>query len=306
MSEARAAASEASQTRQSFDDKWHHHQELAFRQTTTEGSEIQSWILNRNGWKNVDECRAYLRAKRRILDAGCGNGRVTALLRSASDPRVTEIVGIDLVAADVAAENLKGSENVRILQGDLLGDLSALGRFDFVYCQEVLHHTANPQAAFNNLVKTLLAPGGEIAIYVYKMKAPIREFTDDYVRTRLSELSYEDAMQACREISALGRVLADVDVTVKLPGVDVLGIPPGEYGIQRLVYHFFCKCFWNRSMSDEENAAINFDWYHPQICKRYAVEEIRGWFAAAGLEVTQECIDPYGITMRGGARGATV
>ncbi len=30
----------------------------------------------------------------------------------------------------------------------------------------------------------LLAPGGELMFYVYRRKAPIREFTDDYVRER--------------------------------------------------------------------------------------------------------------------------
>ena len=52
-------------------------------------------------------------------------------------------------------------------------DLSSLGKFDFIYCQEVLHHTTNPFFAFKNLVN-LVAPEGEIAIYVYK-KRPQQE-----------------------------------------------------------------------------------------------------------------------------------
>ncbi len=52
---------------------------------------------------------------------------------------------------------------------DMLGDLAPLGEFDLIYCQEVLHHTADPAAAFRNLVGRL-RPGGELAIYVYRSR----------------------------------------------------------------------------------------------------------------------------------------
>ena len=137
-------------TARTFHDKWHRNKDLAFRQTVTEGSDIHDWILARNGWDGPEGLRAQLRGRRRILDAGCGNGRVTALLALHTEP-ASEILGIDLTAADVARENLAGVPNVAIRAGDLLGDLSELGSFDFIYCQEVLHHTGDPAGAFANL-----------------------------------------------------------------------------------------------------------------------------------------------------------
>jgi SAM-dependent methyltransferase len=198
----------------------------------------------------------------------------------------------------VARTNLEGAERVTIHELDLLGDLSQLGSFDFVYCQEVLHHTADPEAGLLNLAG-LLEHGGELAIYVYRRKAPVREFTDDYVRERLSALSYEDAMEQCRRIAELGRELSALGATVTVPDIEGLGIEAGEYDVQRLVYHFFMKCFWNDELDAEANAAINFDWYHPQLCSRHSLEECRDWFARAGLEVTWEHVDHYGITVRG-------
>jgi hypothetical protein len=59
------------------------------------------------------------------------------------------------------------------------------------------------------------------------------------------------------------------------------------------------KCFWNDELSFEENAVINYDWYHPQLATRHTVEEVRGWFASAGLDVVHEFVDEYGVTMRG-------
>jgi len=287
-------------TADSFRDKWKQNKRLAFEETLREGSDIFSWILQRNGFETAEGMMEYLRDKRRVLDAGCGNGRVTGLLRRYS-PVTTEIVAIDLVSSEIARENLEAfglSHRVSFSQKDLLGDLSDLGKFDFIYCQEVLHHTSDPERAFRNL-SSLLSKGGEIAIYVYKKKAPVREFVDDYLREKISGLRYEDAIRVCNQITELGRVLSEQKVRIRVPPIGALGIEEGEYDLQRFVYHFFMKCFWNPDLKFEENVAINYDWYHPQMASRYTIEEVWGWFGRAHLEVVHEKVDFYGITVRG-------
>ncbi len=293
---------EERQTASTFREKWSRNPDLAFRQTLDEDSEIFRWILGRNGFDGPEALTSFLAGKRRILDAGCGNGRVTALLRRYAPPEA-EIVAFDLTAADVARENLAGLDGVTVLEGDILGDLDELGSFDFIYCQEVLHHTGDPKGGLHNLTARL-APDGEIAIYVYRRKAPIREFADDYVRDQISELPYEEAMVQCRGIAALGSALAELEASVTVPEIEVLGIEAGEYDVQRLVYHHLLKCFWNADLDAEANAAINFDWYHPQLSTRHTLEECREWFGVAGLQVTWEHVDPYGITMRGASSSA--
>jgi SAM-dependent methyltransferase len=285
-------------TRATFADKWANSPRLVFDETSREGSDTFNWILGRNGFESPDHLRQYLSRVRRVLDAGCGNGRVTALLRRYSDPVRTEIIGIDLVSAAVARANLAGLANIRVEEGDLLGDLTGLGAFDFIYCQEVLHHTGDPAAAFHNLAARL-APGGEIAVYVYKKKAPVREFVDDYVRDHVAGLSYEEALAQCRQITELGRALSELQLSVTVPAVDVLEIPAGTYDIQRFFYHFFMKCFWNPALAPSENDVVNYDWYHPQDCTRHTPDEVRAWFHQAGLDVVHEHVDFYGITLRG-------
>lgn len=285
-------------TKTSFKDKWEQNSDLAFSETLREGSEIQNWILNRNGWKNREELKQFLLTKKTILDAGCGNGRVTALLRECA-PEQNTVTGLDLVAHEVASENLKKYKKLNILQADLLSDNSSLGKFDFIYCQEVLHHTNNPELGFKNLVENNLNAKGVIAIYVYRKKAPLREYTDDYVRHKIKGLSYEEAIKACDQITELGKVLSECGYKIKIPAVDVLKIEAGEYHLQRFIYHFFMKCFWSDNLSFKANSAINYDWYHPQNCERYEVEEIREWFKKNKLSVTHEFVDHYGITMHG-------
>ena len=82
------------QTATTFREKWTRNPDLAFRQTLDESSEIFRWILNRNGFETPVQLKAFLADKRRILDAGCGNGRVTALLRHYSPPEAEVVLSL--------------------------------------------------------------------------------------------------------------------------------------------------------------------------------------------------------------------
>ena len=109
------------QTLKSFKDKWEQNPTLAFEHTLEEGSELFNWILNRNGFEGKSELSSWLSKKTKILDAGCGNGRVTALLQAYS-MQSAEIVGIDLTSSEVAKSNLSGLDNISIHKKDLLED----------------------------------------------------------------------------------------------------------------------------------------------------------------------------------------
>ena len=49
----------------------------------------------------------------------------------------------------------------------------------------------------------------------------------------------------------------------------------------------------------EENNAINYDWYHPQLATRHTLEEVIGWFEENGLQITHKFVDHYGIIFWG-------
>jgi SAM-dependent methyltransferase len=146
------------------------------------------------------------------------------------------VVGID-INPEQARLNLSSAPRITVEEADLLGDLKPLGSFDFIYCQEVLHHTSDPFGAFQNLVN-ILAPGGEIAIYVYRRKEPTREWVDDYVRDKIADLDYPGALEQLTPVTELGRVLAEQEVEVDVPDVPILGIEGDKYDLQRFIYHF--------------------------------------------------------------------
>jgi 2-polyprenyl-3-methyl-5-hydroxy-6-metoxy-1,4-benzoquinol methylase len=186
-------------TAQIFGDKWEKNANAFYAETLREGSNTQRWIIGRDGFGSSADFKAHLADTKRILDAGCGNERVPALL-SMLAPELAKIVGIDLVGTDVARENFKNIPKTHFETRDLLDDLSELGNFDFIYCQEVLHHVTGPERTFRNLC-SLLASGGELAIYVCKQKPPVREFVDDYICDRIAAMSYDEAMAQCQQIT---------------------------------------------------------------------------------------------------------
>jgi SAM-dependent methyltransferase len=290
------ATADAEQTSRSFSDKWTKNPTLAISQTLDQSSIFQKWILERNGWSGASHLSDTLSSRTRILDAGCGNGRVTALLASLAPQ--AQVLGIDLVELAPARENTRSFPNASFKHASLRNPLSQLGKFDFIYCQEVLHHTGDAKASFNNLVE-ILEPSGEIAIYVYRRKAPAREFMDDLVREKIARLPYDEAMVVCRQITELGRRMSAVEQEIEIEDLDLLGIERGHYTPQRILYNFFLKCYWNPDLSFEENAVINYDWYHPSHCSRHTIDEVEGWFDDARLRITWRRQDLYGITMRG-------
>ena len=137
-------------------------------------------------------------------------------------------------------------------------------------------------------------------IYVYRRKAPTREFVDDFVRERIADLPPEEAWNLLRPLTRLGQALAELDATVEVPeDVELLGIPKGVYDVQRLVYWHFAKLFWNEALTFEENTHVNFDWYHPRFAHRHTEDEVRGWFADCGLEIIRLDVQEAGFTVRG-------
>jgi hypothetical protein len=146
----------------------------------------------------------------------------------------------------------------------------------------------------------LLASGGEIAFYVYRKKAPIREYADDYIRNFIQDIPPDKAWEMMEPLTKLGKALSDLKTEIDIvEDVPVLGIKAGRYDVQRLIYYTMFKCYWNDRLSFDENVCINFDWYHPRYAWRHTEEEVRKWISDAGLRLVHENIEESGITIRG-------
>jgi SAM-dependent methyltransferase len=170
-------------------------------------------------------------------------------------------------------------------------------QFDFVSSDQVIHHTPDARRAFATLAERVRS-GGHLAVYVYKVKAPLRELVDDWIRTRSTGMSAAECMELARDITELGRELSRTAATVRLErGVPLLGIAPGEHDVQRLIYWSFLKCFWSDDFSENLNVLVNFDWYHPPYASRHTEDELRGWCDECGLSIAHMDVSDSGLSV---------
>jgi 2-polyprenyl-3-methyl-5-hydroxy-6-metoxy-1,4-benzoquinol methylase len=95
-----------------------------------------------------------------VLDVGCGNGELLALLHEAF-PSVSTLVGVDL-SPDQVERNARRLAGMEFFAMDVQRD--AIDRtFDLVVCSEVIEHLDDPRAAVKNLAR-MVRPGGRLLV----------------------------------------------------------------------------------------------------------------------------------------------
>ncbi|WP_165253048.1 class I SAM-dependent methyltransferase [Paludisphaera soli] len=224
--------------------------------------EDRATFANRTGLKAGDLAGTL------VLDGGCGMGRYLRVA-AADVPRL--VVGLDLSEAVLAARDLtEGSPNVAIVRGDLLRLPVAEGSFDHIYSIGVLDHTPDPRAAFLGLAR-LLKPGGRIAIWIYERESPIVERIMDAHRAVSTRLPLGLLLRLCQATAPIGaikrRLMTSRRRLVERAGVALHALTIGV----------------SMHPDPEVRVCDTLDWYAPKYLSRHTVEEVRGWFAEAGL-----------------------
>jgi SAM-dependent methyltransferase len=203
-----------------------------------------------------------------VLDAGCGMGRY---LRIAAEAGARLVVGLDLSAAVTAARDLTaGLPGVALVRGDLLRPPLGPGRFDQIYALGVLDHTPDPRAAFLALAR-LLKPGGRIVVWVYPRERP----------------ALERIMRLQRAVSTrlpLGLLVALSHIFSPVGGLKRQLMASPHWLIARAAVALNVLTIGVSMHPDPEvRVCDTLDWYAPRYLSWHEPEEVRGWFAEAGL-----------------------
>lgn len=287
---------ESEQVKESYSSKWTMFEDVAF---SKRDMQFQfNWYISRYGFGDFEGLQKLIKSRSLILDAGCGVGRAVGWFSDFTDAH--DILGIDISdAIDIAYRRYGMRPNVHLIQADILRPPFRPEMFDYISCDQVIHHIKNPEEAFNRLV-TLLANGGQLAVYAYKKKGPIREFCDDYIRERTTKMSVEECMKFAKVMTRFGKALAELNVKITVPeDIPILEIKAGAYDLQSFVYWNFFKCFWDRERDYRRSLAVNFDWYHPRYAYRFTPEEVRAWFEKNRLRIISFDVIESGISVRG-------
>ncbi len=107
-------------------------------------------------WAREILARAHIQPGERVLDAGCGSGRVTKLLLERTD----DVVAVDGDADMVAKARAALPDSVPVLHQDLL-ELSLDAPVDVVFSCAVFHWITDHDTLFARL-RAALRPGGRV------------------------------------------------------------------------------------------------------------------------------------------------
>ena len=184
------------------------------------------WFLSTDMWFHKVLARAIADLKRlagtnapgsfnRLMDVGCGQGRVFSLLQQTFSPR--QIVGVDIDphmlerAAQSAREcgcpvELKRSSVTRLDLPD--------ASIDVIFCHQLIHHVADQERALRELHR-VLAPGGMLLLAesceAFIKTWPVRWFFRHPRGVQRPAEGYLDLVRAA------GFVFGDADVRTSTP-----------------------------------------------------------------------------------------
>ena len=145
-------------TQDSFSHKWLHPH---LKDYSLGGATVRfhkKWYLKRYGWKNEKDFKRFLKDKRFILDAGCGSGWSAKWFTEKNHRSV--VFAVDLSGStELVVKNFESSINLFVIQADIAHLPFSKNFFDFISCDQVLHHTSNPRIVFHHLISRLKKEG---------------------------------------------------------------------------------------------------------------------------------------------------
>jgi SAM-dependent methyltransferase len=206
--------------------------------------------------QEVDSTPAELAGKV-VLDAGCGNGTLSAGI---SD------FGCDVLAVDVSNSVTRASANaqrknkrrVHFAQGDLTNLPVRPESMDFVYSSGVLHHNPNTLEALR-VVARALKPGGKIYIWLYHPEPGLKFWLQLRLRSVVSPLPgpIKRAFVHAWVVQAMARQQLRT----------LLGVNDEK---DRLTW--------------QERTVDLMDIYTPRYRWMHTQDEVKGWYRDLGLE----------------------
>lgn len=213
------------------------------------------------------------------VDVGCGKGRYSR----PTARRLGGLVALDGSAAvAAAARNLAAEPNVVVARADLRGEALVEGSFGFVSCLGVLHHLADPEAAFSRIGR-LVAPTGVLLLYLYS-RAEGRGVRALGLR----------AAAALRRVTV--RVPHPVLRPLCLPVAAVLYgtvVVPGAIGDRRKVRRLSALPLDVYRGSPLRSLWLDtFDRLSAPVEHRYTWEDVRPWLERGGFDVL--AVRPWG------------
>jgi arsenite methyltransferase len=219
-----------------------------------------------------------------VLDVGCGSGVAGRAFFGPVFDRIN-YVGVDMSSAieQALGDYERLGLNVGLLQAELNTLPFADESFDVVFCPGVLHYTIDMRQAIESLAR-VLKPGGRFVSWIYKRQKPVRQLTDDYIRSVISKMTPEEGFEAVKPLTKLGIALGQIKDELDIPeDIPYLEIKKGKYNLQRFFYYHIMKLFYNPELPFQRHVVNNWNAYYPKHVQFLPPAQIRSFFEQLGF-----------------------
>jgi len=194
----------------------------------------------------------------KVLDAGCGGGRYSKICGEAGGI----VTGADHSrAVDKATQLCAHLDDVQFVQADLKHLPLEPASFDFVFSIGVMHHDADTRRVFDAVAR-FVRPGGRYSVWLYRRN----QWWQEAINSGLRAITTRTPAPLLKPFCHLGAVLG--------------GTPVVNRTLNKVIN-------FSAHPSYENRVCDTFDWWAPQYQYHHTVEELTGWFAAAGFEQVQ-------------------
>ena len=245
-----------------FNYKWKKVPEWA---TKTENIYVD-WYLKRYRYKNLGKLKKFLRNKKNILEAGCGVARDSKLFAKLN-PKAN-VFGCDqsLNAVNRAKKDLKKFKNVTIFQQDITKKFKLNTKFDFISCDQVLHHTPYPGKTLKNLFFSL-KKNGYLNFFVCRKKNDYRDCVDDHIMMHFRGKSPKDLWNFAVKVTNFAKSLHDLKIK------DVKFKNKQYKNLQLYIHNNVFRAWYNPDLKFDLSVSSNYDWFSNN--PRFNLEELK-------------------------------
>lgn len=228
--------------------------------------EYTKWYLKRYGFKNNKIFKKFLKNKKLILDAGCGLARDSVFFSKLN--KKAEIFGIDQSKFVINYNKKKYSnfKNLHFYQRDITKNLNFKKKYNFISCDQVLHHTPNVVKTIRNLLENL-EKGGSFFFFVCKKKNYSRDLVDDNIMNVFRNKSPSKLWKFAETVTKFGKALYDLNIK-KISHKNKI-----YKNLQEIVHYHLFRCWYNPKIPMKLSVSSNYDWFSNN--PRYSLDEIK-------------------------------
>lgn len=224
-------------------------------------------------------------AGKSVLDAGCGGGRFVSYVSQSID---SKIIAFDLgQGLLLAKEKNKNANNIAYVQGNLLNPPFRKDVFDFVYSFGVLHHTPDPENAFNK-ISGLVKTGGHFAIYLYyRPHLTFKNWGIIYMLQQIYLYLYREPIRRFVQILPHPLILLFSRIVYYRGPVCDYFQKRNCSRIATFLKILIPTSVWKPLESKEHNVIRNYDYYSTRYNYDHSHEEVLLWYQASSFDKVQ-------------------